>query len=348
MIRLPGVSVIILNYNGIDDTISCLKSLLKTDYPDFEILVLDNGSASNEAKIIQRNINSKKLKIFRIGQNLGFTGGNNWLVKYVKKKYFVLLNNDTLVNKYWLKRLVSFAKNKKDGAVYQPKIKLSYDQKRFDYAGACGGYIDYFGYPFTRGRIFESREIDRGQYDDPTRIFWASGAAMLIRKSILEEEGYLFDNDFFNYMEEIDFCWRLMNKGYKIYSVPQSVVYHKVAGSAGKNLLKKRYWEHRNNILLMIKNLEKTDLLIFLTIRPLFELLTYLNYIMQLKFKFVASLFLAHLTLFYMIPKFIKKRTGNYKKLSELPVFKGSIVVSYFIENKKTFKSLGFDSESDL
>src|SRR4030067_318061 len=246
MIRLPGVSVIILNYNGIDDTISCLKSLLKTDYPDFEILVLDNGSASNEAKIIQRNINSKKLKIFRIGQNLGFTGGNNWLVKYVKKKYFVLLNNDTLVNKYWLKRLVSFAKNKKDGAVYQPKIKLSYDQKRFDYAGACGGYIDYFGYPFTRGRIFESREIDRGQYDNPARIFWASGAVMLIKKSILEDEDYLFDDVFF-------------------------------------------------------------------------------NYIAQLKFKFALSLFLAHLTLFYMVPKFVKKRTGNHKKLKDLPVFKGSI-----------------------
>jgi len=348
MIRLPGVSIIILNYNGIDDTITCLKSLLKTDYPDFEILVLDNGSTSNEAKIIQRSINSKKLKVFKIGQNLGFTGGNNWLVRRVKSKYFVLLNNDTIVDKFWLKRLVGFAQRKKDGAVFQPKIKLSYDQKRFDYAGACGGYIDYFGYPFTRGRIFESREIDRGQYDNPARIFWASGAVMLIKKSILEDEDYLFDDDFFNYMEEIDFCWRLMNKGYKIYSVPQSVVYHKVAGSAGKNLLKKRFWEHRNNVLLMLKNLERTDLLIFLTIRPMFELLTYVSYIVQLKFKFALSLFLAHLTLFYMVPKFVKKRTGNHKKLKDLPVFKGSIVVSYFLENKKTFKSLGFNARHGL
>jgi GT2 family glycosyltransferase len=272
----PLVSIITLNLNGLADTLECLTSLKKTVYPNYEILVIDNGSEQNEAKLIKEKFGNF-VKTFRFKKNKGFTGGNNWALTKTRGKYIVLLNNDTTVEPTWLNPLVSTMEADKKIAVSQPKIRWMKDKKYFDYAGAAGGFIDKYGYPFTRGRIFDTLEKDNGQYDDFCNIFWASGAAAIIRKEVIKEVGGLFSQNLYNYMEEIDFCWRAWNKGYRVTFVPNSVVYHKVAATARKIPFKKRFWEHRNNLFILTRNLDRHQLIKILPVRFLLELLTYIS-----------------------------------------------------------------------
>lgn len=336
------VSILVLNHRGVEDTIECVRSVLKSTYKNIEVLILDNGSGIKEFTRLKSELTNPKVKVFRSKKNLGFTGGNNLLSKKTKGKFIVLLNNDTVVDKKWLTHLLKMFVAYPNVAVVQPKIRYFYNKTYFDYAGAAGGFIDSFGYPFTRGRIFNSIEKDRGQYNKITPIFWASGAACVIKKSIIKKVGGLFKLDFFNYMEEIDFCWRIHNKGYSVFYCPSALVFHKVAATAKKYMFSKRRWEHRNNLLLLFYNLNPIEKTTKIAVRFLFEIFTYIYYLSHGHLRTVLSLFLAHVG--FIIKAILYKRkapiTKDFKLLSELPIYKGSIVIDYFIKGRKLFSQL--------
>lgn len=223
--QLPPVTIVVLNYNGIADTRKCIRSLLKISYPNFSITVVDNGSTMNEAKLLSRQFRDRRIEIVRFPKNFGFTEGNNKILRSVKTKYVVLVNNDVTVTPDFLEPLIVAMEQSKKIALAQPKILWTKNKKYFDYSGACGGYLDTLGYPFTRGRVFNTLEKDTGQYNTIVDIFWASGAAMVVRTSIFKKIGY-FDSVFFNYMEEIDLCFRINKAGYRIVCIPDTYVYH--------------------------------------------------------------------------------------------------------------------------
>ena len=252
MTNQPKVAIVILNWNGRKYLEQFLPSVLATSYSNCEVVVVDNGSTDDSVQFLQKNYASVRLVGFPL--NYGFAKGYNEALKQVQADYYVLLNTDVEVSTHWLQPMVELLETDKTIAACQPKI-LSYGNKKlFDYAGAAGGWIDKFGYPFARGRIFDVCEEDHGQYNDPSWIFWASGAAMVIRSNIFREvKG--FDEYFFAHQEEIDLCWRIQLAGYKLMSCPQSVVYHIGGGTLPRGNTKKTYLNFRNNQILLAKNL---------------------------------------------------------------------------------------------
>jgi len=335
------VSIIVLNFNGLEDTKKCLKSLLQTRYSNFEIIVADNGSKINESLILKKEFSNQNLKFLRFKKNYGFSGGNNKALRYAKGEYIAFLNNDVIVKPAWLKPLLNLLHNDKSIAVVQPKILWLKNKKYFDYSGACGGFIDKFGYPFTRGRLFDTIEKDKGQYDKPCDIFWASGAAFLTRRKIIDEIG-LFDEIFFNYMEEIDFCFRVLKAGYRVVSQPKSVVYHKVAATAGKDALKKRFWEHRNNLVMILKNYPLKKLVLVFPQRLIFEYISFFYYLTAGKLNFAVSVLLSQFSLIKMLPAVLQKRKSDKFSVTfpQKGIYEKSIVFDYFARNKKKFSKL--------
>ena len=218
------VSIIIPNYNGGDLLYICIDSIYKNiSIKDFEIIVVDNGSTDNSINRVKSNF--QNVEIISSNSNLGYSGGCNLGATHASGKYLLFLNNDTEHSNEWIEKLVYFLDSYSKIAAVQPKILNIHNKKLLDYAGGAGGFIDKFCFPFVQGRIFHTLEEDHNQYNNPSRIFWASGAAFMIRSNIFKTlEG--FDKVYFAYMEEIDLCWRAQAMGYKIYSVPDSFVYH--------------------------------------------------------------------------------------------------------------------------
>ena len=242
----------ILNWNGKKYLEQFLPSVLSTRYPNFEVIIADNGSADDSISFLQTNYPS--IRLIRFTENQGFAKGYNETLKKVESDYYVLLNSDVEVTAGWLQPQVDLLENDKNIAASQPKI-LSYNNKKiFEYAGAAGGWLDKYGYPFAKGRVFDVCEEDNGQYDQSEPIFWASGAALFIRSKIFHAmEG--FDEYFFAHQEEIDLCWRIQLAGHKIYSCPSSVVYHVGGGTLPRGNSLKTYLNFRNNRIMMSKNL---------------------------------------------------------------------------------------------
>jgi len=269
---IPKVTVIIPHFNGEVILRRCLLSLKQTVYSDYEILVVDNGSSDNSIKMVRTNF--PDVHIATSKTNLGFAGGCNLGIITSKSPYVVLLNNDTEVTPHWLDRMVNVMDTDPAVGAVQPKMLSFHNRKRFDYCGAAGGEIDIFGYPFARGRIFESLEIDNGQYDtSPAQIFWATGAATLLRRSALEKVG-LLEETFFAHMEEIDLDWRLQWAGYKIVVVPSAIVYHQTGATLNKTQFPKMVLNHRNNLLMILRNHTFGTLLWLLPFRLILETIT--------------------------------------------------------------------------
>ncbi len=248
----PPVTIVIVNWNGRALMEACLPSVLATRYPHFETLVVDN--ASTDGSVDWLRARHPGVKTLALPENRGFCGGNNAGIRATLSPYVVLLNNDVEVEAGWLDPLVAWMDAHPRCAAAQPKL-LRHDRRDvFEYAGACGGFLDRLGYPFTRGRLFETMERDRGQYDAPRRVFWATGAALVLRRDALERVG-LLDEGFFMHMEEIDLCWRLQHAGYEVWAVPQGRVYHIGGASLPQGHARKTYYNFRNNLLLLYKNL---------------------------------------------------------------------------------------------
>jgi len=334
----PKVAIVILNYNTKDFLKDFLPSVCDTNYENKEIVVIDNHSKDDSVAFLKSNF--KNIKVIELQENYGFTGGYNHGLKLVEADYYVLLNSDVKVDKDWLQPMVNLAiSDKKIGAI-QPKI-LDYNyQAKFEYAGACGGFIDKFGFPYCRGRIFETIEEDQGQYDDIKQIFWATGAAMFIKAELYHELGGL-DEDFFAHMEEIDLCWRLQNKGYKIMVCPESKVYHVGGGTLKKTNPQKTYYNFRNGLILLIKNLPKNKLLPIIIARLILDHVAAYRWLFQGKKDDFFAVAKAHRHFVFRLKYWYKKRNTSKKNVynSELVLHK-SIAMEYYLRKKDNFSIL--------
>lgn len=248
----PRVAIVILNWNGKKYLEQFLPGVCSSTYENKEIIVADNASADDSISFVQSRFPQVRLIVFP--KNLGFTSGYNEALKQVDADYYILLNSDVEVTPGWIAPMVALLEQDSSIAACQPKL-LAYHQKNtFEYAGAAGGWMDRYGYPFCRGRVFDTCEADQGQYDTEVPVFWASGAALFIRAARYHEAGG-FDNYFFAHMEEIDLCWRLQLAGHRVYACPQSVVYHVGGGTLSRSHPRKTYLNFRNNHIMLAKNL---------------------------------------------------------------------------------------------
>lgn len=246
-------AIVILNWNGIEMLKKYLPLLVeRTTSPGAFIVVADNGSEDGSLDWVKSMFPT--VRTVALDRNYGFTGGYNRALRLIDADYYVLLNSDIEVSEGWLDPLVSFMEEHPEVGVCQPKLLSISDRSRFEYAGAAGGFIDYFGYPFCRGRILSNLEEDEGQYDAPKECFWATGACMMVRSSLYHHIGGL-DESFFAHMEEIDFCWRAKALGYQVWCIPASKVWHVGGGTLPNESPRKLYLNYRNNLLMLYKNL---------------------------------------------------------------------------------------------
>lgn len=340
----PKVSVIILNWNTKHFLERFLPTVIKTDYKNLEIIVADNGSTDGSADFVRENF--KEVKLITFDKNYGFCSGYNKAIEFAKGDYIVLLNSDIEVTPNWINPIINFMEENRDVFACQPKLLSYFERNKFEYAGACGGFIDKFGYPFCRGRIFNFCEEDTGQYDEIKQVFWATGACMVIRKKFLDEVGSL-DDDFFAHMEEIDLCWRANLHGYKIFCIPQSVVYHIGGGTLPKTNPQKTFLNYRNSLIMLEKNLHLIDALFVIPVRLLFDLISAIIYLIKGNLGDFIAVLKAHMVFWLKQPKWIKKRIKTQKnikrkKINSNIIFRKSIVIEHFIFGKKRFSELKF------
>ena len=268
------VAVVILNYNGAAMLEKFLPSVLECS-PEADVVVADNASTDNSVEVVRERFPA--VAVISLDRNYGFADGYNKALELVDAEYYLLLNSDVEVTRGWIAPLLAFMDADKEAVACQPKV-LDYKNKAcFEYAGASGGFIDRYGYPYCRGRLFDTVEEDRGQYDDICRVFWVTGAAMMVRSRDYWAAGAL-DGRFFAHMEEIDLCWRMSARGGKLYCVPQSVVYHVGGATLKKSNPRKTYLNFRNNLLLLYKNMPQDGLERVMRMRML------LDYVAAFKF----------------------------------------------------------------
>jgi GT2 family glycosyltransferase len=334
-------AVVILNWNGLHFLKMFLQGVIKFSGIDNTIIcVADNCSTDGSAEWISDNFNS--IKLIKFDQNYGFAGGYNLALGQLDATYFVLLNTDVEVTDGWLDKLIKFMDKNPDVAACQPKILSHRNRDYFEYAGAAGGYIDKYGYPLCRGRIFNITEKDTGQYNSQADIFWSSGACMIVRADAWKKFMGL-DVDFFAHMEEIDLCWRFQNGGLRVCYIPDSVVYHVGGGALPYNSPFKIYLNFRNSLYLLYKNLPDNKLKKILFIRRLLDGMAAILFITKGNFAAVKSIWKAHISYYRSSVKLKNKRIMT-KSLcsnrSEKMILNNSIVIEFYIKCNKTYKSL--------
>lgn len=336
----PSVSVIIVHHRGRKILRRCLDSLFNTIYDNFRVVLVDNGSRDGSVNTV-KTTHGDRLKVIRSEVNLGFVGGNNLALRQVRSKYVVLLNDDTVVDPDWLRYLVEAAEYDTSIGACQPKLLSLADPRYFEYNGCVGGMLDIYGIPLCRGRVFNIIEEDRGQYDTPTEVFWAGGAAIFIRRKALNEAG-LLDQMFYAHMEEIDFCWRMRLLGYKVTSVPKSVVYHLGGGTPLGGIF---YLKHRNNLIVMLKNFSTSNLLRYFPVRLVFDLFSLLFFLRTDKARSVCickaySWLLRNLREVFSSRYSVQKK----RKVSDSKIIKAmirrSVAIQYYILGRKFFSQL--------
>lgn len=343
----PLVNIIIVTFQEYGFTEKCLESVLKSSYKNILVSLVDNNSDFKVYdKFYKKYKNNKKVSFIRSERNLGFGGGCNKGIEQASGEYVVLLNNDTEVDKDWLNSVVNYMEKHSNVGACQPKIKDLKRREYFEYAGAAGGFMDVYGYPFSRGRIFYTLEKDEGQYDDSVELVWCSGTAIVIRKKVLDKVG-LLDEIFFMYGEESDLCWRINHAGYKLMFIPESIVYHKGMGTMKKNpSYKKIFYHHRNGLILLLKNYNSREILKYVCVRVFLDGITFFYYLVRTPSNFNwAAIIVSYLHLSILIPK-VASRHLQIKKIkrmskSRMPVlYKKSIVWDYFIKGRKNYNEL--------
>ena len=343
-VESPLISIIIPHWRGEEILLRGLNHLQKIRYQPIEILLIDNGCDDGSIRIAGQRF--PDLKILKTGSNLGFAGACNLGLKTAKGKYAALLNNDAVVTSEWLNPLVQVMERDPLVAACQPKILSLDSPEKFDYAGAAGGFLDVLGYPFCRGRIFSTLEPDRHQYDDEADIFWASGACCLLRMSTLSEIG-LLDEQFFAHMEEIDLNWRMHLAGYRVVAVPSSVVYHQAGSTLHASSPRKTYLNHRNGLLILLKNYSPARLLAFLPVRFLLDVVEALRSLLSLRWLHALMVLRAHFHILTHLPRILHQRRQS-RSLRRIPdatiqakFYRRSIVWDYFVRGRKYFRNLG-------
>ncbi len=336
--KAPKVAIVILNWNGQHLLEKFLPSVLKTNYSNYKIYVGDNASTDSSVDYLKRNF--PQIEIISNKQNYGFARGYNEVLKGVKADYLVLLNSDVEVTANWLNPVIEAMERDVSIGAAQPKIKAFSKKSHFEYAGAAGGFIDYLGYPFCRGRLFDNLEEDLGHYDDSGEVFWASGCAFFIREQAWLSSGG-FDERFFAHMEEIDLCWRLKLAGYKIWYEASSTVFHLGGGTLSAESPNKTYLNFRNNLLMMHKNMQNKGRFWILTFRIILDFIALLKFVSGGKLKNAWAVSRAHQSFFILI----FNRNNIYKtiKFNNLfinKIYKKSIIYAYFIKGKRIYSEL--------
>lgn len=338
MSQLPSVAVVILNWNGRSFLQKFLPSVLVSDYQNLSVVVADNASSDDSVLFLQENF--PEVTVLAKPVNEGFAKGYNSALKQLDADYFVVLNSDVEVDKGWISPAIYLMENDTKIAACQPKI-LSYKNKsQFEYAGACGGWIDFLGYPFSRGRVFDHCETDHGQYDQSIEIFWATGAAMFVRASVFRAVGG-FDDYFFAHQEEIDLCWRMQRAGYRIFVAPASVVYHVGGGTLSADNPKKIFLNFRNNLVMLSKNLPHKESAWKIPYRILLNIVAAFQALAQGKFKTFIAISKAHVAYFKWILNHKTALPFPKIKMKDLNgVCARSIVWQFFIKKKKTYSEI--------
>lgn len=343
MTHKQKIAIVILNWNGAALFEKFLPSVIRnSQLPGTSVIIADNGSSDHSIQILQNKY--PEVEILDLGKNYGFAEGYNQALQRVNAEYLVLLNSDVEVTPGWMEKCMAvFEENEKIAAI-QPKI-LSFEKPHlFEYAGAAGGFIDKYGYPFCRGRILNQIEPDVAQYNMATPIFWASGACLFIRAETFKEAGG-FDGDFWAHMEEIDLCWRLNSMGYEIWYQPESVVFHLGGGTLSYGSPQKIFLNFRNNLYMLYKNLPKNKVKSILFTRMILDGVAAIKFLAGFNFSAFAAVFKAHLH-FYNHYFTLRAKREETQKLTTVnayqKTFQKSIMWLFFVKKKTKFSELNF------
>lgn len=338
---MKKISIVILNWNGCEILRSFLPSVIHySEGDDIEICVADNGSTDASVAMLREEFPAVRLILLE--QNHGFAEGYNLALNKVDAEYVVLLNSDVEVTEHWLEPLVAYMDTHPEVAACQPKIRSWHQKQMFEYAGAAGGYIDRYGYPFCRGRIMGTTERDEGQYDTVVSVFWATGAALFIRLTDYTDVGGL-DARFFAHMEEIDLCWRLRSRGRGIVCIPQSVVYHVGAATLKKESPRKTFLNFRNNLVMLYKNLPQEDLASVMRVRAVLDYVAAFSFMLKGQLPNALAVFRARRAYHSLRTSLAASRKENLKKttLAVIPErTKNSILAQFYLHGKKFFSQL--------
>jgi len=336
-----STAIVILNWNGEKYLQQFLPVLIEhTTLPGVEIIVADNASTDSSLSLLKDKFPTIRTIVF--DKNYGFAGGYNKALALLEADYFVLLNSDVEVTPGWLNPLLEYMDMHEKVAACQPKILSYANRSTFEHAGAAGGYIDRFGFPFCRGRVLGLAEEDKGQYDSITDIFWATGACLLIRSNLYRKVGGL-DDEFFAHMEEIDLCWRLKSRGYRIVCIPDSSVFHVGGGALDYESPHKTYLNFRNNLLMLYKNLPARLLEKTMRWRAVFDYAAAVQLFITGKPKNALSVFRARRDFKNMQPAFEEKRKQNILYATsdnKQNILQKSIVLEYYLKGKKTYQEI--------
>lgn len=328
------IAVVILNWNGQELLAQFLPSVMRFS-EEATVYVADNASTDSSVAYVLEYF--PNVKIIQNKTNGGYAKGYNDALKDLSEDLLVLLNSDVEVTQNWLKPFLKAFQNDKELVAAQPKI-LDYKNKtHFEYAGAAGGFLDRLGYPFCRGRIFDTLEKDNGQYNDTRTIFWATGACLFVRRTSFQAVGG-FDEDFFAHQEEIDLCWRLQTNHGIIKYIAESHVYHVGGATLSASNPRKTFYNFRNTLLLLVKNVSGSRVWWMIFKRLILDAAAALQFLFQGKGKHVLAILRAHLSFYGMLPKFLQKRKKHATKLKYN--YLNSIVWAYFIEKKRKFTNL--------
>lgn len=343
------MAVALLTYNNRDLLEQFLPGIIATTPAngDYRIFVIDNASTDDTQAWLTRF--GDAISIIRIAKNRGFTNGYKEGLARISADIYCLISSDVEVSPRWLEPVITLFDKHSDIAVVQPKIRSWHRKDEFEYAGAAGGFIDHQGYPFCRGRIFYTIEKDQGQYEDTMEIFWASGACFFIRAPLYHESGGL-DDDFYAHMEEIDLCWRLKNRGFRIMACPQSVVYHVGGAVIAYGSPQKVFRNHRNNLIMMMKNLPSDQLFTKLFLRLMMDALAFINMILRGQAKASLSIFRAHWSFYKNMRKWTRKRRETQAwvvKHTTTGIYPKSIVAQYFLHRKTQFSQLDWAGHNE-
>lgn len=336
--QLPSVAVVILNWNGIKYLQQFLPVLLAAGYVKKRIIVADNASTDGSVEMLQRDFPTVEILINKV--NEGFARGYNAALKKIESDYYILLNSDVEVTPGWIEPIISLMEQDSLIAACQPKILSFNNKKNFEYAGASGGWLDRYGYPFSRGRIFDFLEEDTGQYNNVEPCFWASGAALFVKASVYHKLGGL-DEYFFAHQEEIDFCWRLQLSGYKVYVHPGSVVYHIGGGTLAKENNLKVFLNFRNNLIMLAKNLTLGKAILKLPVRMLLDAVAAWKGLLSGSGGYFIAIFEAHLHFFNWLFFHRKKSVAAISRKGGIyGWYNGSAVWQHFAMKKTKFSEI--------
>ena len=339
---MAKVAIVILNWNGQKMLAKYLPNVIEYSRQDAEIWVADNSSSDGSMHLLETQF--PQVKTIVLEQNFGFAEGYNRALKQIDAAYYVLLNSDVEVSHHWLTPLIEFMDSHQQVAACQPKLLAEYDKDSFEYAGACGGFLDKYGYPFCRGRIFDTVERDNGQYDYQQEILWATGACMMIRSKDYWTAGGL-DGRFFAHNEEIDLCWLMRCRGYRLRCIPASVVYHVGGGTLEAESPRKTFLNFRNNLLMLYKNIPEYALKRVMLTRRILDYIAAAKFLLNGYPSNAKAVYEARRE-FYRIKyryESIRKANLEQRVVKQIPeIMKGSLLVSFYLKGMKRFSHLKF------